>query len=73
MRQRRRKYPSVMARTDRLLSSREVATMLECQLPTARRFMTRECLGRKIGGRFKIRLSTLLANYPEIAGTVMFL
>lgn len=69
----RRLYPKVMTAVDRLLTSREIAEMAGCHIDTARRFILRERLGRKIGGRYKARLSVVLANYPDLAGTVMFL
>jgi hypothetical protein len=42
------------------ISSRRVAEAFDCSLQTARRIILREKLGRKIGGRFKVRVAALM-------------
>jgi hypothetical protein len=59
------KVPARLPVLTRYVSTRLVADAFGCTLNTARAIILREKLGRKIGGRFKVRVAALLRYDPE--------
>jgi hypothetical protein len=54
------------------ISSRELADLLKFKTTQgAIEFMKREGLGRKLGGRWRVSMAQLQANYPEMAASAV--